>query len=346
MLTTDNAGANGRQLITRARRQAGRIAAVLALALLVTGCSAIKLGYENLPRLVQWQADRYLSLDTDQEALVNRHAKALQRWHRQNLLPVYAEFLREVEEEVHSPVTPGQVAGWRRTVVSAWAPLAEQLAPAVAEVAVTLRPAQLARLRDELAKSNEKAAKRYRAIDPAERQEARYQRLVERAESFLGDVNDAQKQLMREAAAAMASNEDAWWQTRLARQEAILALLEGLAKEKPEAAVATRRTRLALASLFSHHGPAPTALKPTALKESAASGSAMPESAMSESASREPAMPESAEHRALRRDIAAASAEGDDLAAGVLALATPQQRHHLSKRLGGYREDFRLLAVR
>jgi hypothetical protein len=214
--------------------------------------------------------------------------------------------------------------------------LAEQLAPAVAEVAVTLRPAQLAGLRDELAKSNEKAARRYRPTDPAKRQEARYQRLVERAESFLGDVNDAQKQLMREAAAAMASNEDAWWQTRLARQQAILALLEGLAKEKPEAAVATRRTRLVLAGLFSHHGPAPAALA-----GSASSGSASPESASPESAT-----PESAEHRALRRDIAAASAAGDDLTAGVLALATPEQRRHMFKRLGGYREDFHLLAVR
>ena len=72
------------------------------MSLLVTACNAIKLGYENLPRLVEWQADRFLSLDNEQEALVNRHAKSLQRWHRQNLLPVYAEFLQRVEEELRS----------------------------------------------------------------------------------------------------------------------------------------------------------------------------------------------------------------------------------------------------
>lgn len=311
----------GRELITAARRQAGRIAALLALALLVSACSAIKLGYENLPRLVEWQADRYLSLDADQEALVIRHATTLQRWHRQNLLPVYAEFLRQVEEELRNPVTAGQVAEWRQTVVTGWAPLAEQLAPAVAEVAVTLRPEQLAHLREAIVKSNAKAAREYRPADPAKRKTARYKRLVERAESLLGDTNDAQKQLMRESAAAMATDEDAWWQSRLARQEAILALLGSLSTEKPQAAEATRRTRLALAGLFSHHDAAPASRPVTAT-------------------------PESARHRALRKDVQAASAAGDDLTVGVLALATPEQRRHMIKRLDGYREDFHLLAAR
>lgn len=304
----------------RAGRQAGRIATLLALSLLLTSCSAMKLGYENLPRLVEWQVDRFLSLDDDQEALVIRHAKVLQRWHRQNLLPVYADFLRQVEEELRTPVTAGQVAEWRQTVVAAWAPIAERLAPAVAEVAVTLRPEQLVHLRDAMAKANEKAAREYRPADPAKRVAARYKRLVDRAESLLGDTSDDQKQLMRQSAVAMAANEGAWWQARLGRQKAILDLLGNLSTERPDGEEALRRARLVLADLFVDHdaaAPVPVAPKPGA-----------------------------AERLALRTDLQAASAAGDELTARVLALATPEQRQRMVRRLDGYRQDFRLLAAR
>ena len=87
-----------------------RILALLALSAGLAACTALKLGYENLPRLVEWQADRFLSLDGEQEAMVTRHSKVLQRWHRRNQLPVYADFVRRVEQEVQAPVTAVQVA--------------------------------------------------------------------------------------------------------------------------------------------------------------------------------------------------------------------------------------------
>ncbi len=300
-----------------------RILALLALSAGLAACTALKLGYENLPRLVEWQADRFLSLDGEQEALVTRHARLLQRWHRRNQLPVYADFVRRVEQEVHAPVTAVQVAEWRQAVVSGWLPLAEQLAPAVAEVALTLRPEQLAHLNKALVKSNEKSAAEYRPADPAKRQEARYKRLVERADSFLGSPSDAQLKMMREAAATMAKNEDAWWQARLARQQAMVGLLTSLSTEKPPLAEATRRARLLLVGLFSDMGAA----EDPAVDASVAAA-------------------ESIISPALRTKVQAASAAGDDLTARLLALATPEQRQHLVKRLNNYRQDFHLLASR
>ncbi len=244
----------GRQLITGLGCGAVRIFSLLVFTLLLASCTAVKLGYENLPRLIQWQADRYLSLDSAQADLVNRHARSLQQWHRRNLLPVYADFLRGVEEEIRNPVTASQVAEWRRTVVEAWVPIADRLAPAVAELALTLRPEQIAHLREVIAKTNDKAAREYRPADPAKRQEARFKRLVSRTESFLGDPVEAQRQVMRQSAASMTATEDVWWQARLARQAVIVDLLDDLSTNKPEIGEATRRTRLVLAGLFSDQG--------------------------------------------------------------------------------------------
>jgi hypothetical protein len=232
---------------------AARIAALLTLSVLVAACNTVKFGYEHLPRLVEWQVDRFLSLDNEQEALVNRHATALQGWHRQNLLPVYAEFLGRVGEELRSPVTVEHVAGWRQAAVDGWVPVAEKLAPAVAEVALTLRPEQIVHLVGAIEKANRKTMGKYLQPDPAKRLEARYERLVERAESFMGYVTEAQKREIRSAAVAMAGSEDAWWQSRLQRQKAVVDLLAGIATEKPALPEATRRALEVLPRLFDHH---------------------------------------------------------------------------------------------
>lgn len=289
------------------------LAGVLALA----ACSTIKLGYENLPRLMAWQADRYLALDDDQEAILARHARALQQWHRHDQLPVYADFLGRIEAELRAPVTAGQVAAWREQALTAWPPLADRLAPAVAEIGVGLRPAQLAQLQQTLAKANEKSAREYRPADPVLRRAARERRLTERAEGLLGDLSDAQRDLIRRSVQDMPVNEDAWWRVRLARQKAVVDLLASLAADKPEPVEATRRARAVLATLVGRH-EAVVAI---------ADGSAP-------------------EREALGRALAASSAAGDRLTADLLALATPDQKRQAIRRLNGYREDFALLASR
>lgn len=222
-----------------------------AVGVVLASCSAIKLGYENLPRLTQWQANRYLSLDDSQASQIRDQAASLQHWHRQNLLPVYAEFLGRVEEEVRNPVTVGQVVEWRRTVVANWSTIAAQAAPAVAALALSLRPAQLMHLRETISEANSKLAREYRPTDPEQSRQAHYRRLLDRAEFMLGVANEAQKRLLRAYAVESAAAGDVWWQTRLARQQAVVGLLENLATEKPDPAEATRRTRELLTDLFS-----------------------------------------------------------------------------------------------
>ena len=78
-----------------------RLGALLTLlALLASGCTMARLGYDLLPAWSSWQLDRYLALDEDQRALVSRRLDELHRWHRRGQLPGYAEFLGEVEAQV------------------------------------------------------------------------------------------------------------------------------------------------------------------------------------------------------------------------------------------------------
>ncbi len=191
----------------------------------------IRLGYETLPTWAHWQVERYLALDDEQERIVSRRLDELHRWHRRTQLKQYVRFLREVDDELHNAVDADSIAAWRERVAQAWHPVAEHLAPGVAELAVTLRPEQIERLRKRLKESNETAREKQFPVD-ARREEARGDRIVKRAEFFLGRLDGDQERELRAMAARLPAAEEEWMAEREARQHRIVAMLERLSREQ------------------------------------------------------------------------------------------------------------------
>jgi len=230
-------------------------AALVAACLLAAGCSFVRLSYDNFPSLARWEIDRYLDLDSDQEAIVTRHLEELHRWHRQEQLPQYGAFLREVDDGLRTPLDPSQVRVWRERVGAAWLPVAERLAPGLAELALTLRPAQIERMRKRLAESNDKYRKTHLPAQPGAREEARAERLVKRAVFFLGEVTDGQESELRARAVTLPASEDDWLAERQARQQRLVALLERLRREQPSRERATELARQYLSTVWSSQDP-------------------------------------------------------------------------------------------
>ena len=219
-----------------------------------------KFGYDVLPTWAHWQIERYLSLDEDQRAIVSRRVDELHRWHRRVQLPKYVAFLSEVEEQVrpNDPARPGAagavdaalVARWRDRVSEAWIPFAEHLAPGLAELALTLRPEQIERLRRRLADADDEYREKFLAENSKARAEARADRVVKRAETFLGRLDSAQLRELRMLAAAMPAREDDWLAERQRRQNGLVALLRTLSTERPGQREATRLAREYLLSMW------------------------------------------------------------------------------------------------
>jgi hypothetical protein len=203
-----------------------------------------RFGYENLPMLAIWRADSYLSLSSAQKAMASRRIESVHAWHRRTQLDDYADFLRQVRDRLDDgEVDEAQLRAWRLAVFERWRPIAEQIAPAAAEIAATLAPEQLGRMRAEMGRDNNRIRREWMPPNRAERVEARARRYIARAELFLGALTPEQKQFARRFAAEAPDTEDVWYAQRLGRQQDLLAVMERIGLEQPDAASATHWMR-------------------------------------------------------------------------------------------------------
>jgi hypothetical protein len=218
---------------------------LVASCLLATGCSMIKAGYDNMPTLAMWRMGSYVTLNAEQRQIAVHRIEALHDWHRSTQLGDYAEFLRSVQRQVaNGPVDAAQLSAWRLEIVERLVPIVDQAVPGVVDVAATLQPAQLKRLKTEFDRRTDRYKREWMPEDPVDRLQARSRRLIERAEMFVGNLSESQKQLVKQAVAEFpADNEDAWLAQRVGRQQEMLAVLERLGAEQPPAAVAQQWVR-------------------------------------------------------------------------------------------------------
>ncbi|NBY68589.1 MAG: hypothetical protein EBQ58_07125, partial [Betaproteobacteria bacterium] len=78
------------------------------MSVILTGCSAVRLGYNKLPEIASWWLDSYIDF-TDSQGLQAKVAlQKLQTWHRKEELPAIAELLVQAQTLAPQNITPVQ----------------------------------------------------------------------------------------------------------------------------------------------------------------------------------------------------------------------------------------------
>jgi hypothetical protein len=237
---------------------------ILALfaALLLPACSAVRLGYGNADSLTRWWIDQYLDLSPEQDALTRERLARLTAWHRKTQLPDYVTLLRQGKAFAASQPKVGDALALGDELTRRVRVLAEQATPDVADLVATLTPAQIDRIAARHAEKNAELAKEMRlAEDKAAQHKARYKRLLERAEYWLGDFSDEQENTLRRMVEARDPGGRFWFDERLRRQRELLDLMREVQRDRPPA----RTHHRAAARL---HGP----LRPAAGSGAAGAG--------------------------------------------------------------------------
>ena len=210
----------------------------------MSGCSALRIGYSQAADLAYWWLDGYADFDAEQTRRIREALAQWFAWHRKTQLPDYAQLLARAQAEVRSETTAARVCEWQGELLKrahvAW----EQALPAAAEWALSVTPQQIQHLERRYAKANDEFRDDYLQEDPRERNEATIQRVVERAESLYGRLDDAQRARVAAAMARSPFDPELWLAERKQRQQDALQLLRKLRAEGASPAQAAGALRV------------------------------------------------------------------------------------------------------
>ncbi|RZJ61391.1 MAG: hypothetical protein EON49_05605 [Acidovorax sp.] len=131
------------------------------MALLLQGCSTVKLAYNQAPQLMAWQINRYLGLSDAQNERVRDELDDLQQWHRDTMLPQHAQVLQKVQRQLADGITAQQACSTYAEIRTQFDQVVSQAEPKMLWLASQLTDSQIRQLERKQADSNADWRKAY-----------------------------------------------------------------------------------------------------------------------------------------------------------------------------------------
>lgn len=216
---------------------------LLCCVVLLSGCSAVRLGYNHAPDLAYWWLDGYVDFKGDQSERAHEALDDWFQWHRRVELPVYAGMLARAREQVAAPVTAEQACQWFDETRLRLDVALERALPGVAEVARRLSPQQLAHLEHKYAEINEELVDDYLQPRAEARTRAQLNRALEPIERLYGRMSSSQRERIAVLAASTPFDPQRWIAERHRRQQDTLQTLARLGAEQASVAQAVEALR-------------------------------------------------------------------------------------------------------
>lgn len=203
--------------------------AILGL-LLLQACSAVKLGYPQLPTLSFWWLDNALSLNDPQAERARLALRQLHQWHRSQELATYADVLQRGRALSQGAVQASQVClAWSEVQAKIDHGMRMAIAQA-APVVQILGARQLSHLARHLEQKNEEWEQQWLQGSTAQRLEKRVDNALARYRSFYGDLNAAQIAMVTTQVSQSAWSPQWGRQERLRREQDLLSTLQRLSQ--------------------------------------------------------------------------------------------------------------------
>jgi len=218
-------------LITKAR--SCLILLILALTFLISSCSSIQIAYNQADFLLKWWLDDYIDFTDDQEKFYAQAIPTLLKKHRQEELPKALQKLRQLKAKLDSPLSEEEgtlIVHELKTLSKESIYLAQD---DLAKLALTLQVKQLQHLQNTFNKSNLKFQNDYLKGNADERLNKRLEKIVERTESFTGDLSKSQKTQLKEIAKEYLLDMQIVYQTRVFKQQLMMNTLKKINSEQP-----------------------------------------------------------------------------------------------------------------
>lgn len=222
----------------------------VSMSVILTGCSAVRLGYNNLPDIASWWLDSYIDFSDTQGPQAKAALQKLQTWHRKEELPAIAELLVQAQTLAPQNITPEQACKiWEGAQVRIES-LIQESSRLAAPVVSQLSAKQFKHLEKEWATRNEDWKKQWVQGTPDSRIKKRVDLAAERFNSFYGDLNLEQRQVLKQQFLQSTWSPEASYQRRLKRQQEQLMALQAMSSEITKPAMPLPQVEKALQSLI------------------------------------------------------------------------------------------------
>jgi hypothetical protein len=227
---------------------------VLAFAILLAACSSLRLAYNNADTLLYWWLDAYVDFDSGQKADIKQDIGEFFRWHRKTQLQDYVQFLQRAQRQLHANPTTADLMADYVDIRDRTEALLLRSAPDIAELALSLKPEQLAAMEKKFAKNNADFRKKNMKGDAEDQNKFRFKKSMEQFELWFGGFSDEQEAIIRKASDARPLDNALWLDERMRRQLKIMNLARKIMKEQPSKQVATQWVEELIRSGFDRFG--------------------------------------------------------------------------------------------
>jgi hypothetical protein len=223
-----------------------KVIALLAALALVSACSAIKLGYNNLASIAHTYLTSKVDFDSDQSALLKKSLNEIVEWHRNTELPLLASELQTArlalaaQHSVVNPVNSSQVQALNQAIRASLVRTANEAAPLIAKNMLGLWPNQIQDIQKALHKSNMEYREERLMLNPEQRVRESAERMADRFKRWLGTLNPVQIKQIEAWAQAETHLAQSRYEKRLERQQQFMALVNKAANRQIDQATLSR----------------------------------------------------------------------------------------------------------
>ena len=201
--------------------------AALGFLLLVSGCSALRLGYHHADTILAWRANEYFDLSPPQKHELDARLERLLAWHRYEQLPEYAAFLDLAVKKAQPGLKREDIVWFVDGFMARYRVVVNRGAADAAEMLATLAPEQIVALQKRWHKVNLKFASENELDGTIEkRKRARLKKTLERIEDWAGSLSWEQEQRIAALLDAIPLIEHLRHADRIRRQQEFLHLLK------------------------------------------------------------------------------------------------------------------------